>query len=281
VTTSACRLCAHTPVNPVGPAAALPQVFECPVCNFRQSELPQDHADRIRHSPLPDLEAISSASRRTTRLVLELLYPFAPDGRLLDVGTGSGTLIEEAVNRAYVAEGVEPSRALASSVQQRQLPVRPLALPTEERFGPYDAITAVRVLEEVAHPAAFMTDLVSRLAPGGVCLVVTPDVRSFAARKLQKKWWHYHPAAYNFFSEATLNRLMSDSGLDVVFRRRVPDYLPVEFLFARLAALLPEKWRRKLDCPAALHGYAVGLNTFDLLLYIGRKPGQPHNLPPT
>ena len=63
------------------------------------------------------------------RKFLKSLRNFQPHGRLLDIGAGSGMLVEEALKMGYQAEGVEPSRYLQMLAQDHKLPVQLGAFP--------------------------------------------------------------------------------------------------------------------------------------------------------
>ena len=58
--------------------------------------------------------------------------------RLLDVGAGSGILVEEALASGFAARGIEPSSPIAA---QRGLPVTHGVLPNSELPGPFDVVT--------------------------------------------------------------------------------------------------------------------------------------------
>jgi hypothetical protein len=51
------------------------------------------------------------------------------------------------------------------------------------------------------------------LSPGGLLLVVTPDVQSLVARLLGWRWWHYRLAQIGYFSRTTLQTVIDKAGL--------------------------------------------------------------------
>lgn len=53
----------------------------------------------------------------------------------------------------------------------------------------------------------------SVLSPGGLLLVVAPDVQSLAARLLGWRWWHYRLAQSGYFSRTTLQTVIDKAGL--------------------------------------------------------------------
>src|SRR3954466_13363748 len=73
--------------------------------------------------------AEEAGRRATAGRLLDLIAPFAPRGRLLDVGCGPGLLLDEAGHRGYETLGLELSRASAEHARDALgLDVRELAL---------------------------------------------------------------------------------------------------------------------------------------------------------
>ena len=164
-------------------------------------------------------EATRHARALQARRLVDTLNRHTPESggrRLLDVGAGSGILLEAATAQGWQAEGVEPSRWLAQEAAHRGLRVHLGVLPCSAAAGPYDAVTVVDVIEHVPDPVGLMRDVRKVLDPGGIALVVTPDVQSIAARLMKWKWWHYRVAHIGYFDRVTLERCMRAAGLECV-----------------------------------------------------------------
>lgn len=194
-----------------------------------------------------------------------------PAGRLLDVGAGSGILIEEALNAGFEPEGVEPSSALQARAVGLDLPVYRGVLPHSSANGPYDVVTVVDVIEHVDDPVGLMRNVAGVMADDGICLVVTPDVNSVAARLMGSSWWHYRIAHIGYFDRETLTKCMAAAGLEVVELKRPSWYFPLSYLAVRAFSYLP-RWAR-LPVPRVLDRIVVPLNLFDSMLVICRKTG--------
>jgi 2-polyprenyl-6-hydroxyphenyl methylase / 3-demethylubiquinone-9 3-methyltransferase len=98
---------------------------------------------------------------------------------VLDVGCGAGLMCEPlarlggAVTGIDAApENIEAARAHAAGqgllIDYRAGDVAALA-------GQFDVVTSMEVIEHVVDPAAFITALAARLAPGGVMILSTPN----------------------------------------------------------------------------------------------------------
>lgn len=171
--------------------------------------------------------------RRATRL-----HPTART--LLDVGAGAGLLVDEASRAGLAAVGVEPSRRLSAHARASGIGVVTGSLPHAALGAArFDVVMLVDVLEHVADPVALLQRCAERLAPGGILVVVTPDVASAAARALGRRWWHFRIAHVGYFTRETLARVAGRAGLAVAVNGRSAWYLPLGYLVARLGAYLP------------------------------------------
>jgi 2-polyprenyl-3-methyl-5-hydroxy-6-metoxy-1,4-benzoquinol methylase len=155
--------------------------------------------------------------RQTAQRLLELLAPHVPTGRLLDVGSGHGLLVDEACRRGYRAEGLELSRAAAAHASERlglsirEIPLEDPAL-DDERF---DAIVLADVFEHLEDPVGALDRCTELLAPGGALMIVTPDPASATARIAGGRWWGYLPAHTFLVPRSTLRELIAARGLIV------------------------------------------------------------------
>jgi SAM-dependent methyltransferase len=156
---------------------------------------------------------------------------------LLDVGAGTGFLVEAAARRGWEGIGVEPSAPLAARARASGRPVLAGGLP-HPALGArrFDVVTLVDVVEHVADPVTLLRDAARHLAPGGALLVVTPDVAAWAPRVLGARWWHYRIAHVGYFDRHTLRQLATRAGLRVAAIARPRWFLPIGYLAERLAS---------------------------------------------
>lgn len=85
------------------------QLHQCGQCGFIQCSDLYDVATYYRDLEDEQYELGRKERKIQARHLLELLLPFRPNGRLLDIGAGTGILLEQAVLMGFDAEGVEPS----------------------------------------------------------------------------------------------------------------------------------------------------------------------------
>jgi len=218
-----------------------------------------------------DLEDPEYENGRNERLIQERrvlmgLKKIKPEGTLLDVGAGSGMLVEAALEQGYQAEGIEPSKWLFETARKHELPIHLGTFPHQNTPGPYDIITLVDVLEHVTDPLDLMTSLRKGLKKDGILLIVTPDVKSFPARLLKFKWWHFRVAHVGYFNKKNLALLSQKAGLQLVKQKRPTWYFSARYLTIRALSFLPRFLRFRV--PQWLDKITIPLNLRDSILAI-------------
>lgn len=198
------------------------------------------------------------------RKVLAEIRKVHPGKKLLDVGAGSGMLVEEAIRAGYRAEGIEPSRFLQQLAVKHGLPVHRGTFPHKDAPGPWDVITFIDVLEHVTNPLDLMTELRKALKREGILVLVTPDVRSFMPRLLKYRWWHYRVAHVGYFSKKTLSLLADRAGLELIGLKRPTWYFTAHYLMVRTLSFLPKFLRFKV--PGFMEKIIIPLNLRDSIL---------------
>jgi len=156
-------------------------------------------------------------------------------GRLFDVGAATGILMNLARGRGWDVDGADPSAwAAATAGAKYGLAVREglfetLALDPES----VDAVTMVDFIEHTARPFDAVQKAAEILKPGGVLCLVTPSLRSVAARLAGRKWWHYRPAHLAYFTRRSLDALLGRAGFTVVRRRSYSWTFSAHYLASR------------------------------------------------
>ncbi len=240
------------------------ELSRCEKCGFIQCT---DLEDVIGY--YEDLEDLEYENGRKERLLQEQkvisgIQKVHPGKKLLDVGAGSGMLVEAAIRAGYRAEGIEPSKYLQKIAVGHGLPVHLGTFPHEETPGPYDVITFIDVLEHVTNPLELMTDLRNALKDDGILVLVTPDIRSFMARFLKYRWWHYRVAHIGYFSKKTLSILAGRANLELIRLKRPTWYFTAHYLAVRTLSFFPKFLRFKV--PGFMENIIIPLNLRDSIL---------------
>lgn len=256
-------------ITDAGYGRTLPLV-RCAACGFVQIADDLDPTPFYARMEDPDFDALRPFRALQARELLTPPPAGVPGARLLDLGAGSGALVEEALRLGWDAEGVEPSASLAAAARRRGLAVHEGTLPLADLRPPYEQVTLVDVIEHVTDPRGLVAEIRALLRPGGRLLVVTPDVGSLAARLLGRRWWHYRVAHVGYFRPATLDALLATAGFVLEHRRSPAWYFPLDYLWTRVATLLPFPTTSAL--PATLATRTVRLQLGDSIAATYRAP---------
>jgi SAM-dependent methyltransferase len=227
------------------------------VLNFYEDLQDQEYENTRAERKLQELKLIKRFSKHK------------PGGRLLDIGAGSGIMVEAALEMGYNAQGIEPSKWLQQNAQQRNLPIFQGVFPHPDVKGKFDIITFVDVIEHVTHPGKLVKEIHSALTEDGILVLVTPDVKSIAARTLGYKWWHYRFAHIGYFSRNNLIRLLKDAGFDIISISRPSWYFTMHYLGTRFLSFLPRFMQFSL--PKFLDKITIPVNLRDSFLVISKK----------
>ena len=132
--------------------------------------------------------------------------------RVLDVGAGTGLLVDALLRAGFRASGVEPSMASSAAARANGLPVRTAALEAAEERD-LDAVTMWQVLEHLDEPLDALLQVRSMLRPGGMLLLGVPNIQSLQARIAGDEWFHLDvPRHRTHFSPAGVDALLQRAG---------------------------------------------------------------------
>jgi len=201
--------------------------------------------------------------------LVKYLGKFKNKGKLLDIGAGSGIMVEAALEVGYDAVGIEPSKWLQQQAKKHNLPVFQGVFPHPEAKGPYEIITLVDVIEHVTNPAELLSLIRNALNNDGIFVLVTPDVSSIAARLLKFKWWHFRIAHIGYFNKKNLILLLNKSGFDIIKLSRPSWYFTLKYLGIRFLSFFPKFLQFQL--PKFLDKIIVPVNLRDSILVVCKK----------
>jgi len=131
---------------------------------------------------------------------IDALTPRPADGsapRVLDVGCGTGFLLERLAQRGFAGVGVDLSPESVAIARRRLAEIgaddrltATVGSAYEPPEGPFELITLTDVLEHLEDPRACLRALRAQLAPGGLLVVSTPNRASLSGlrRALAERW---------------------------------------------------------------------------------------------
>jgi SAM-dependent methyltransferase len=251
-------------------------VFRCCNCGFLQCHELEDVQEFYVSMEDPSYEEGRAGRALQSRMLLEkarqtLYMEEGSEGkRLLDIGAGSGILVEEAMRMGFAAEGVEPSAWLCDRARDRGINLHHGTMEQVSLAGKYHLITIVDVIEHIDNPVELLQEARKHLADGGAIMIVTPDVRSVVARLMGWRWWHFRVAHIGYFSCVTLSLACDRAGLTLKHSWCPKWYFKSGYLCERLMRYFPI-WLR-ISLPGKLSNIRVPVNFFDSIavLVVGK-----------
>jgi len=248
-------------------------VDRCNACGFRQCSDFADVLGFYQEMDDPDYEATRGPRALQADRLLRAVQRHRPGGTMLDIGAGSGIMVDAANRAGYHAQGVEPSGWMVRQAVGHGLDVREGVLPMAALPGPYDVVTLVDVIEHVSDPVDLLVQARAVMAPDGIGMVVTPDVGSAVARAMGPRWWHYRLAHINYFDRTTIAAALAKAGLAPVATFSPSWYFTAAYLVERLGTYLPPLAKVRV---AALDRVTVPLNLFDSVAVVFRRAEGVH-----
>jgi len=161
-------------------------IYQCQKCGFRQCTDLKDLLPFYENLQDPIYEQSRKERLLQAAMFLRHARKHVPQGKLLDVGAGSGILVEKALSMGYKAQGIEPSEWLQQQAEKKNLPIYCGLLDDIPKESTFDVITLIDVIEHVEDPRTLLDDCFERLRENGVILVATPDCGSFFANLLRR-----------------------------------------------------------------------------------------------
>lgn len=154
--------------------------------------------------------------RRRRRANEEVRFlDWVPNGRLIDVGCGSGGWLLLSARIGWRIEGVDFDQESVNFARQQGLSVQLGSL--EEQHYPnesFDAVTLSHVIEHVPDPVRTLKECARILKPGGQLVIYTPNSSSLGHRILRKYWRGLEPPRHlHLFGPNSLSAIVGEAGL--------------------------------------------------------------------
>lgn len=134
-------------------------------------------AAEIRSSPRP-VRALHGIHERVLETVIKHV---SSGGRALDLGAGSGALVERLQAAGFRVTAADIGSDFELSSEFLQLDFNSPVF-DRELLSEFDLVTSIEVIEHLENPTAFLRCICRLLKPEGIAILTTPNVENVAAR---------------------------------------------------------------------------------------------------
>lgn len=160
-----------------------------------------------------------------------------PQGRLLDVGCGSGDWLLSMREMGWQVEGVDFDDNAVKAARQQGLEVQCGSV-EQQKFasGRFDAVILNHVIEHVPDPVATAAECRRILKPGGKLVIFTPNAASLGHQVFKQDWRGLEPPRHlHVFSTRSMPRMLRLAGFaDICIRPQIAKSVIYEsFLLSR------------------------------------------------
>jgi 2-polyprenyl-3-methyl-5-hydroxy-6-metoxy-1,4-benzoquinol methylase len=199
----ACTTCGHVRVDPRIADEDLDELYDAGYYRGEGFDATIDYSSQPTKETIAEnadiIDSIAEAAGGSVRGL-----------RWLDVGCGTGTLLEQARDRGANVCGYDSSAAALATSELKRIPLLDAAS-LEENAQTFDIVSAIEVIEHVPDPRAFLQFLAARAQPGGVVFVRTGNwnlVRRLPGTPYLMPEGHIH-----YFTPNVMRRLFAQSML--------------------------------------------------------------------
>ncbi len=169
----------------------------------------------------PALERIVQWFRE--RIADSLCSRYPAPGRVLEVGSGRGTLLAELAKRGWQAFGTEFSSTMAeASTNSFGVTVYPTPDLRDCRFesGSFDVVICYHVLEHMPNPLETLKEMRRIISPNGLLLLAVPNFGGIVAQLSKGMWFAVDaPRHLGHYAPETMKNALDAAGFVVTKKR--------------------------------------------------------------
>lgn len=236
-------------------------IYRCFRCGFEfLRPLPLTEIYERQMDSVDDAEMFNSKLLRTLHELL-IIRPEVKkvrsmlgrnDFSMLDIGCGTGWISRIWGESGARVSGLEPSQTRAAIARERGIRVLSCYAEEMDLDEKFDLIVIRHVIEHLENPADILQNLLPRLTPDGLLLIIVPNIDCIGRKVFDTDWTWVLPWHCNFFNPRSLRTLLENCG-----------YKPVSIYQTPSPLWYPESFARKFPRMGAL----LGTNPFSMLLF--------------
>ena len=156
--------------------------------------------------------------RAAAKIILRKISPYAQKGKILDIGCGTGFLLDEAKKQGWDPHGVELC-TWAVNIAKKEYALNVFEGVLEKADFPcnyFDVITMTDLIEHIPDPKKILKEVRRILKEDGIFYISTPDIDSFLSKFLGVKWWGIQQSHLFYFNKKTVGKILDATGFHVL-----------------------------------------------------------------
>ena len=147
-------------------------------------------------------------------VVHQMIRKFTRKGRVLDVGTGTGKILEELQRKGWEVTGVDGEKEAIIWCKKRGVIVKQADINKEKlpfAAAKFDLVLMLDVLEHISDEQGIIKEIKRALKPGGVLIVTVP------AYQWLYSYWDKMMGHERRYSCGSLKKLMANNGFNILY----------------------------------------------------------------
>lgn len=194
-----------------------PRPTQAELSKYYQSDAYISHTDAKRNS----FERIYHWVRqRTLRSKSRLIARYEPNGKVLDIGCGTGAFLAEMRSHGFITYGMEPDTGARRTASGKSTVYANLDL--AKSSAPYSIVSLWHVLEHLPHPRQTLKTIHALTTSNALLVIAVPDRESWDASYFASLWAAYDvPRHLSHFRRKDVIKLLAEHGFEVLAIRKM------------------------------------------------------------
>ena len=228
-------------------------------------------------APEPTQQDLQAGVNRCLNRLAKTGVRLKPGDRILDIGCGSGDLLEAICSRfGCIGHGIDAdARRIEKARANSKHPTFENGLFEPSAYQePFDIVLSTAVIEHVVDPVGFVQQLASVVKPGGSVYLLTPNAASLNYLIL-RSWWRELLAIGEhiyLFTPESLSRCAEQAGLTMAGVATDSDFVRPRLGFGGLRKSLITGWSFYCETVKRASSLFAGSSRGDILSAHFRKP---------
>ncbi len=228
-----------------GDELLIDQLVQCTTCNlvFINPRLKASLVQKGYEDGSDEVFVSQAGAReRTFAKALKHIERFVPrKGALLDIGTAGGSFLAAAKKRGWRVSGCELNAWMVNwgnkhyglNIQQGTL------FEQQYKSSACDLVTLWDVIEHTPDPAAVVRECARILKPSGLLIINYPDIGSWIARLMGRRWLFLTSVHLYYFTRKTMHALLNQAGFEILEIKPHMQQLEMGYLAHRVQQYSP------------------------------------------